>query len=233
MNLPKKDEGATIIPFPTPPSRQKDAPRPMSLVERIVYLKKWSEPVRRLVDWAVPDWVTPNMVTWFRTALIVPIVWALRDGSFWIAAAVFAVATFLDFLDGALAEIRQMSSASGAFLDPLGDKILICGALLALYDRLPGWIALTAYGTVFFAAAITVIRLGKLAGVRRNGGTITAETVAAKPAGKLKMIFEVAAVLLLIVGTALAAPVLVTVGGAILAAACGLAALSFFGQMAG
>ncbi len=235
MPSPDREKVAKVIPFPTPPRRPPDGTgKPTGLLERIVYLKKWSGPVRSLVDWAVPGFVTPNMVTWFRTALTVPIVWSLAAGRYWTAAVVFAVATSLDFLDGALAEIRQLNSASGAFLDPLADKILICGALLAMRGSLPDWINLVSYGTIFFAVAITLIRLVKLGGTRRRGESITAETVAAKPAGKLKMICDVAAVLLLMIGLAIGGgTALITAGGCILVAACGLAALSFFGQLAG
>ena len=49
----------------------------------------------------------------------------------WIAMAVWAAAASTDFIDGWVAR-RQGATTSGAFLDPLADKVLVLGALVAL-----------------------------------------------------------------------------------------------------
>ena len=58
-----------------------------------------------------------------------------------IAATLFAVAAFTDFLDGYLARKTSGGTLLGAFLDTTADKILITGTLLALVsiDRVSIW----------------------------------------------------------------------------------------------
>ncbi|HLG67187.1 MAG TPA: CDP-alcohol phosphatidyltransferase family protein [Acidimicrobiales bacterium] len=55
----------------------------------------------------------------------------LAQGPTWTTVAVGTVAAGSDGLDGWLAR-RQGATRSGAFLDPLADKFLVLGALLAL-----------------------------------------------------------------------------------------------------
>ncbi len=51
----------------------------------------------------------------------------------WIACiAVFAVAAFTDWLDGYIARRQGITSTLGRNLDPLVDKVLICGAYMFL-----------------------------------------------------------------------------------------------------
>jgi cardiolipin synthase len=76
-----------------------------------------------------------NLLTLLRIALIIPFaamffinaVWALKA-----AFVIFAIAAATDFLDGRLARARSETSALGAALDPLADKLLIAAALLFL-----------------------------------------------------------------------------------------------------
>jgi phosphatidylglycerophosphate synthase len=162
-------------------------------VDAVVNLKKHSAFLRRTVD-RLPRWVTPNAVTIFRTVLIVPAVWLLVEARYLPALLIFGLAALLDFVDGALAEIRNIKTVFGAFLDPLSDKVLVCGFMIAVLPRLPWpFIPLTAL-VVFGAVGITVTRIVKLATVRR----VDQRVIAAKPAGKIKMISEVASVIIVI-----------------------------------
>lgn len=77
--------------------------------------------------------VTPaNAVTvvrlLFSPALLVMIV---KEPSSWGAVALWTVLALTDGIDGALAR-RHGTTRSGAFLDPLADKVLVLGALIAL-----------------------------------------------------------------------------------------------------
>jgi CDP-diacylglycerol--glycerol-3-phosphate 3-phosphatidyltransferase len=60
----------------------------------------------------------------------------------WLARAAFAayvVAALTDFLDGWLARRWKVTSMTGAILDPIADKILVCAAILGLLAlRTPG-----------------------------------------------------------------------------------------------
>jgi CDP-diacylglycerol--glycerol-3-phosphate 3-phosphatidyltransferase len=50
----------------------------------------------------------------------------------WFAFAAFIVAGLTDFLDGWLARRFGVTSLTGAILDPIADKVLVCGAIVGL-----------------------------------------------------------------------------------------------------
>jgi CDP-diacylglycerol--glycerol-3-phosphate 3-phosphatidyltransferase len=64
----------------------------------------------------------------FSPALLVMIV---REPSSWLAVGLWFALGFTDGIDGFLAR-RHGTTRSGAFLDPLADKVLVLGALYAL-----------------------------------------------------------------------------------------------------
>ncbi len=55
------------------------------------------------------------------------ITWLIR-----FSLAAFVIAAVTDFFDGWLARRWQVVSVAGAILDPIADKILVCGAILGL-----------------------------------------------------------------------------------------------------
>ena len=79
----------------------------------------------------------PTIMTWTRIVAIPLIV-----GVFYldfppgernlIATVMFVVFAATDWLDGFLARRLNQTSAFGAFLDPVADKILVCASLLVL-----------------------------------------------------------------------------------------------------
>ncbi|MCL2161219.1 MAG: CDP-diacylglycerol--glycerol-3-phosphate 3-phosphatidyltransferase [Betaproteobacteria bacterium] len=82
----------------------------------------------------------PNILTWGRIALI-PVfigVFYLPDG--WVgvtqknvlATVIFVVAALTDWLDGYLARVLKQTSAFGAFLDPVADKLMVAASLIML-----------------------------------------------------------------------------------------------------
>lgn len=83
---------------------------------------------------AIATWA--NMVTVGRI-LVSPILFALipsdSDGS-WVALVVWVVLCVSDGFDGYLAR-RHGATKSGAFLDPLADKVLVLGAMFTLVSR--------------------------------------------------------------------------------------------------
>ena len=52
--------------------------------------------------------------------------------AFGIAAIIFAVAAFTDFLDGHIARSRGLVTNLGKFLDPIADKVLVATAMILL-----------------------------------------------------------------------------------------------------
>jgi len=99
--------------------------------------------VRRLTmatDFGPSALITPaNGVTVARlaaTPLLLMVI--LRLGTSWLALGAWVLLAGTDGLDGWLAR-RHGTTRSGAFLDPLADKVLVLGALLALVDKGRFW----------------------------------------------------------------------------------------------
>jgi len=77
----------------------------------------------------------PNLLTLCRIGLIpvlglvflLPVAWANIA-----AAVIFALAAVTDWLDGYLARRLDQTTAFGAFLDPVADKLMVAVALVAL-----------------------------------------------------------------------------------------------------
>src|ERR1700693_4200330 len=79
-----------------------------------------------------PVFNIPNQLTAARFVLSL-VLFVLISLQLWIAClAVFAVAAFTDWLDGYIARKQGITSTLGRNLDPLVDKILICGAFIFL-----------------------------------------------------------------------------------------------------
>ena len=82
-----------------------------------------------------------NFVTLVRMLVALPTLLLVRDrGSSWTTVALWFVITASDSLDGWLAR-RDGATRSGAFLDPLVDKLIVLGGLAVLADRgdFPWW----------------------------------------------------------------------------------------------
>jgi len=104
----------------------------------------------------------PIVLTWLRIAMI-PLLVALyylpaetmpaRDA---LAAGAFIVAAVTDWLDGYLARRWRQTSAFGAFLDPVADKLMVSAALLILLGegRVDAVIALIIIGREITISAL-------------------------------------------------------------------------------
>jgi CDP-diacylglycerol--glycerol-3-phosphate 3-phosphatidyltransferase len=79
----------------------------------------------------------PNLLTLFRLVLIPFIILAYywpSENRYLIAAGIFSIAAITDWLDGYLARKLNQSTAFGAFLDPVADKITVTVALVVLVE---------------------------------------------------------------------------------------------------
>ncbi|MDR2092139.1 MAG: CDP-diacylglycerol--glycerol-3-phosphate 3-phosphatidyltransferase [Azoarcus sp.] len=82
----------------------------------------------------------PNLLTWMRIALIpvfigifyLPDDWMGMAQKNLLAMILFVAAAITDWLDGYLARVLRQTSAFGAFLDPVADKLMVAAALIML-----------------------------------------------------------------------------------------------------
>ena len=107
-----------------------------------------------------------------------------------VAAAIFGLASFTDWLDGYLARRRHQITALGQFIDPFADKLLTIAAFISLVqmDLVQAWMVAIIIGREF---AVTALRT--LAHAR-------GASMPASPLGKIKMIAQIVAILALILG---------------------------------
>jgi CDP-diacylglycerol--glycerol-3-phosphate 3-phosphatidyltransferase len=133
----------------------------------------------------------PNVLTLLRILLVPVLVAALVQeggGLDGVAAAIFALASFTDALDGWIARRQKSVTTFGKLMDPLADKLLVTAALVSLVslDRVSAWVAM-----VIIAREFAVTGLRQLA--MEHG-----EVIPANVWGKIKTVFQVAMVLVLI-----------------------------------
>lgn len=108
----------------------------------------------------------PNMLTLLRIALIpVFVLFFYLDvaNANLITTLLFALAAVTDWLDGYLARRMGVTSAFGAFLDPVADKLMVAAALILIVDNNPThysgiWIALPAVVIVGREITISALR---------------------------------------------------------------------------
>ena len=82
----------------------------------------------------------PNLLTWLRIVLIPLFVgifyfeksWVSLPNQNLVATVLFTLAAITDWFDGWLARRLNQTSAFGAFLDPVADKLMVAAALIIL-----------------------------------------------------------------------------------------------------
>ncbi len=130
----------------------------------------------------------PNILTMMRIAaiplLVVLLMSPSRSAGFW-AAALFAVASITDWLDGYLARKMGIVTIFGKFLDPIADKLIVMTVLIMIlpFDRVPAWMVLIILGREII---ITGLR-----GIASTEGIV----IQASELGKFKTIFQIVAIL--------------------------------------
>jgi CDP-diacylglycerol--glycerol-3-phosphate 3-phosphatidyltransferase len=115
-----------------------------------------------------------NFVTLARILIAIPTFALIRDhGSSWRTVGLWFAITATDSVDGWLAR-RDGATRSGAFLDPVADKLIVLGGLAVLADRgvFPWWpvlliaareFAISAYRSIAGRRGIVLpaLQLGK------------------------------------------------------------------------
>ncbi|MCW5618666.1 MAG: CDP-diacylglycerol--glycerol-3-phosphate 3-phosphatidyltransferase [Nitrosomonas sp.] len=140
----------------------------------------------------------PNILTWLRILAIPLFVGIFYLPDSWLtpmqknlaATLIFTSAAITDWLDGYLARALNQTSAFGAFLDPVADKLMVAAALIVLVylDRLGAPIALIIIGREIAVSALRewMAQIGK------------SKSVAVSFLGKIKTTAQMIAIPLLL-----------------------------------
>lgn len=140
-------------------------------------------------------WNTPNLLTLLRILLIPIFVGAFYWPAAWaslLSAIIFSVAALTDLLDGYLARRWGQTSALGAFLDPVADKLMVAVALVLLVQADPT-------PALAIAAAVIIGREITVSALREWMAEIGARArVAVSLVGKFKTTIQMVAIVLLI-----------------------------------
>ena len=155
----------------------------------------------------------PTMLTWLRIMLIpvfVGVFYLPNDPhsytsipAHWVniaATTIFAIAAITDWLDGYLARRWNQTSAFGAFLDPVADKLMVAAALIVLveFERVGAIVALIIIGREIAISALREWMAGKPQGA----------SVGVAMIGKIKTAVQMIAILFLLFWDAIQLPFL-------------------------
>lgn len=107
----------------------------------------------------------PNAITLGRVLLVPPVLvlWSMDDWQMRVAAAaLFALASALDAVDGWLARRWQLVTFFGKFVDPLADKVMVMAVLVYLVaaGQIPAWIVVVLLTREFYVSGLRLLALG-------------------------------------------------------------------------
>lgn len=146
----------------------------------------------------------PNKLTILRFLLVPVFVVVLmlpesiipESASRCISAGIFIITALTDLLDGKIARKYNLVTNFGKFMDPLADKFMVFGALLAIVARFDAlrsvmiWVALIV---MLRELAVTSIRL------IAAGDTTAPVIIAASMLGKIKTTVQCIAIVIILV----------------------------------
>ncbi len=137
----------------------------------------------------------PNKLTLARLVLValllvlltVPFPYAMS-----LALLVFIVASVSDYLDGYLARRVYGESAFGRLMDPLADKVMVCAAFVSFVDLglVPAYIVVIIISREFLVTGLRLLAVEKR------------EIIPAGKWGKHKTVWQIAAIIVILLGLA-------------------------------
>lgn len=137
----------------------------------------------------------PTLLTLLRIVIIplfIGLFYLPADWSNLLCTLLFALAGLTDWLDGYLARRWRQTSAFGAFLDPVADKLIVATALVLLVQAIPTP-AMAVAATIIIGREIAISALREwMAHVGSR------KTVAVSMVGKVKTTAQMVALLLLL-----------------------------------
>ena len=170
----------------------------------------------------------PNLLTWLRILSIPLIIGVFYCPDGWLddqqrnilATSLFIAAAVTDWLDGYLARRLNQTSAFGAFLDPVADKLMVAAALILLVEveRLGAIVAIIIIGREIAISALRewMASLGK------------GKSVAVSMVGKVKTAFQMVAIPMLLYHDSLGPFQMAVIGYWLIHIAAALTLISMF-----
>lgn len=135
---------------------------------------------------ASSNWNVPNALSSVRLLLSFGVFYLIESGGYLAAMICFLIAASTDWIDGWWARRFNQVTKLGRILDPFVDKIIICGAMIAIASipasPLRPWMATLVVGRELLVTSLRAM-------VEGSGGDFSA-----KQLGKWKMVLQCAAV---------------------------------------
>jgi CDP-diacylglycerol--glycerol-3-phosphate 3-phosphatidyltransferase len=159
-----------------------------------------SPSLRTLEPSRLPEnfWNVPNALTLSRLGLAIVVFACVANAHYRTALVVFVVAALTDALDGYFARLLDQGTAIGRQLDPLVDKVIVCGAFIYL-------MSVPNTGVEPWMVTTIVVRELLIQGLRSHleGG---GQAFGARTAGKLKTLVQCLAISAILVVLSLQTP---------------------------
>lgn len=135
---------------------------------------------------AASNWNVPNALSSVRLLLSFGVFYLIESGGYLAAMICFLIAASTDWIDGWWARRFNQVTKLGRILDPFVDKVIICGAMIAIAavqdSPLRPWMATLVVGRELLVTSLRAM-------VEGRGGDFSA-----KQLGKWKMVLQCAAV---------------------------------------
>ncbi len=129
-----------------------------------------------------------NLITYTRMVLSIPILWLMYTEHYNSALVVFIIAALTDWLDGYVARKTNSVSEVGKVMDQIADKILIDAIFVVALDLkwIPSWLVITVIWRDILVSAVRIL-------AAKRG-----DVLAANIFGKLKTVFQMTLVIILL-----------------------------------
>lgn len=134
-----------------------------------------------------------NKLTLLRIFLVpLFVIFMILDSNYYgviIATIIFIIASITDKIDGYIARSRNQITNFGKFMDPLADKLLVTAALVSLVqlDVIPAWAVIIILSREFAVTGLRTLAAAE------------GKVIAASNWGKLKTVFQMFAIILLLI----------------------------------
>lgn len=152
----------------------------------------------------------PNKLTLTRLILIpffIAVFYAPFPGHYFVALAIFAIASATDFFDGYIARKYNLVTDLGKFMDPIADKVLVLASLVVLLaDPYASNVFLVfgSFGLILGGVGVSIIVAREMAiSSLRMMAAKKGIVLAAEKSGKIKTFFTDISIIVLLVAAGL------------------------------